>query len=386
MSIDQQELEKAKQKISPLAKDKTYGERIYDFVFNNLINFWVNLIASAAFTYWVSHSKQPIKLPFISKEFSPPSVLQGKIAGWIHDRGFMGVFDSNRPDPTAFTKRERYASNAANVFTLVSAGHPILIGSVWLGAKIKTPFVKFFDKMHYGKDGMNDAAIKLRHAKVEAEERPTIFGAVLGRLGSIVATQFTVYSIGNPDNWFKALGRHLPGQTLKNAAASFPGMDHLAEVAGNKMGEVMVDLMPQGTRKMDEALRKDGKFGWSNQQTQNPNVDTTRPYQNAALHMGKYFAQDILYTIVTSSTISPAINLLKRFVPFVTFKPKVSAETRAILAQAEPSKSMQVAASRDQAPEPKKESETPRIEVSQIKNVERVTKAPEHAAAVGVPG
>jgi hypothetical protein len=313
--------------VSPLAQDKTYGEKTYDLIFNNLINFWVNLIASAAFTYWVTHSQKPIKLPFIAKEFSPPSVVQQKIAKGIHNWPIMGVFgpkgEYDIANPPS-NKRGKAANNAANVLTLVTAGHPILILSVWLGAKIKAPFVMALDRKHYGDEAMDDPSLKARHEALEVAERPTLLGAVVGRIGTIFATQFTVYTIGNPDNLLNWVGRklHIPG------VKSFPGMDHTAEVIGNKAGLAVEELFPNNTGRMDNFLRTDShgahKFDWSAKQIQENPALKSEPYQRSAQHMGKYLAQDVLYTAVTASTITPAIHFIKKFIPGMTYTPEAA--------------------------------------------------------------
>jgi len=38
--------------------------------------------------------------------------------------------------------------------------------------------------------------------------------------------------------------------------------------------------------------------------------------------LGKYYAQDVMYTFVTSLSINPVINLLKHVIPGLTYTPK----------------------------------------------------------------
>jgi hypothetical protein len=50
-----------------------------------------------------------------------------------------------------------------------------------------------------------------------------------------------------------------------------------------------------------------------------------------AEHYGRYAVSDILYTLVTALTIAPAINFSKKFIPFMTYRPKheVKAQSQA---------------------------------------------------------
>lgn len=384
MKEKQQDKEDQALAVSPLAQDKTYGEKKYELVFNKLINFWLNLIVSAGFTYWVSHSQRPIKLPF-QKTPASPSAIQGNISSWIEKRRIMGVFNGNSPgldatgQPLA-SPRATYASNASNVLTLVTAGHPILIGSVWLGAKIRAPFVKYLDRKHYGEAAMDDPSIKLRHALIESAESPTLFGAIVGRIGTIFATQFASYTIGNPDNAVKWAGKKLN----LGVVSKFPGMDYLAEVVGNKAGEVAVELSPNSATRFDKRQRQH-QYDWSNQQKANPLVDTTRPYQNAPLHMGKYLAQDVLYTAVTSMTITPAINVLKRFIPGMTYKPKISAQAQQVLQQRDEEAARKYRARpvplRAMADEVAAPTNTPHVNVSEINHLDRVDHRKQEVSA-----
>ncbi len=339
MNAPEQDNNLDKQQVSLVAKDMTFGERTYDFVFNQLINFWVNLVASAAFTYWVSHSQSGFKL--LGKEFSAPSVIQQKIAKGLHDAPPLGAFgekaayDIHNP-PTS--NRAKAANTLSNVLTLVTAGHFIMIPSVWLGAKIKAPLVEWLNRGHYGADAMEDPSLKLRHAAIRLEERPTLLGAFVGRIGTIIATQLTGYSIGNASNVVRTLGKHLKSPILQ----SFPGVDGLAEVAGNKLGQTVEELMPHNTTKLDTRLREPAaggtRYDWSKNQIQhNPSLKDT-PYQRASQHMGKYLAQDVLYTFVTAATIAPAINFAKKFVPGMTYKPTDAAAAKVLAEHETPKK------------------------------------------------
>lgn len=305
--------------LSPMAKELTYGERQYNFIFGYMINFWVNLLTSAVFTYWVTHSQKSFKL--LGKEFSAPSVLQQKLASKFYTFAPMGVFGAKETyDPASppSTMRGKAASNAANVFTLVMAGHPIMIGSVWLGAKVKAPIVKYFNRRHYGDEAMENPDIKARHLAIEAEERPTLFGAVIGRLGTIAATQFTAYTVGNGSNLFSWMGKRI--------GFNFPGMDRVAEIGGNHLGMAAQDLMPSASNRLDNFLAKDGKYNWSARQIQENAALRNTPYHNSFQHVGKYLAQDVLYSAVTAGSIGPAMNFMKKYIPGMTYRPKLSPE------------------------------------------------------------
>lgn len=325
MERQEQQDKKEEQKLSPLTQNPTYGERVHDFVFNKFINFWVNLTVSAAFTYWVTHSQKPFKLPwfdrknvtFLMKEMPPPSELQRRIAASIYNFSPMNVFGKNEGFDTSNppdTRRGKAATNAANTFTLVTAGHPIMIGSVWLGAKIKAPFVQWLNRRHYGDEAMDDPLMKARQAAIEIEERPTLIGAIIGRLGTIVATQVTTYTVGNPTNILSWLGAKV--------GIKFPGMDKIAGVFGDNLGRTFEELAPDRAEKIDAYLAKNNKYNWSTQQIQADASLKGTPYKNSAQHFGKYLAQDVLYTMVTATTINPAINFLKKFIPGLTYTPK----------------------------------------------------------------
>lgn len=320
--------ESEQQRLSPLVQQPTYGERVYDYIFNKFLNFWVNLTVSAAFTYWVTHQHQPLKI--FGKSLPAPSKIQQNVAAWFYNFAPMRVFSKGSdiggydPGKPPTSMRGKAANNAANILTLTAAGHPIMIGSVWLGAKIKSPLVEWLNRRHYGDAAMEDPLLKARHAAIEVEERPTLLGAVLGRAGTIVATQTTGYTIGNSANLFTWLGKSklpIPG---KSKLVNFTGIDHIAGVFGDSLGAPVQELLKNQTDALDRRLEQRG-YGWSAAQTQRDDSLRTQPYQNAAQHFGKYLAQDVLYTIVTASTISPAINWLKGFIPGLTYIPKAKA-------------------------------------------------------------
>lgn len=318
--------------ISPLAKDLTFGEKKYDRIFNFDINFMVNLLSSAAFTTWMSHARTPIKLPF-AKEKIAPYMIQKKWAEGISKLPIMQLFG----DKTS-AARISVSKTMAGILSLTFAGHFVMIPSVWLGSKFKSQLVNKWDREHYGEDAQEDPSLKLRHAMVAAEERPTLLGAVLGRLGTIFATQFTGYTVGNGNNIPSLIGRKCNIGFLKN----FKGLDYFTELMGSKVGSVVTEVMPKSTEKVNTVFRNK-QYGWSNIQLDThpelnglPYGTTTEKGYGGGIpeHFGRNLVADILYTIVTASTISPAINFLKKYIPGITYKPEVSEENQRILADA----------------------------------------------------
>lgn len=317
MDPKEQTQNQEKSQISVLAQEKTYGERKYDFLLNTVVNFWVNLFVSGVFTYWVSHSKNEIKLPFLKKD--SPSGIQKNIAEKIHDLPFMSVFGEKEAASAIATNRQKFATNAANVLTLVTGGHFVVIPSIWLGAKVKPAIVRWFDRGHYGNEAMDDPTLKARHEALDVEERPTFLGAVVGRIGAIFATQLASYTVGNPSNAVKWIG----DKTGVKGLQRFQGIDEISGVIGDKTGEGIQQMLPTSTGNADHRLSHDG-YSWSNQQMQqNPALSGT-PYHGATQHLSKYLAQDVLYTVVTSVSIAPVINFVKQYIPGLTYKPKAA--------------------------------------------------------------
>ena len=320
-----------------MAKDQTYGERQYDFVFNNVINFWINLFVSAGFTYWVNHSKTLVKLPWRA-EAERPAELQKAFSEVIRKYAQPLL---NRFQPET---QQEISGNMAGVATLTAAGHLVMIPSVWLGAKIKAPFVKALNRKHYGDEAMEDPTLKARHAAIEAEERPTLLGAIAGRAGTIVATQTTAYTLGSNVNIIRWIGENSPTKAL-GFLAKFPGIDILTSQAGDNFGGAITDMIPGRMEKINQAVSKD--YTWSLRQVEDTKhaVDPNWKYGHREQvpgttqrigggineHFGKYLVSDIMYSAVTAATISPAINFMKKFIPGLTYKPVVSAETQALL-------------------------------------------------------
>ncbi len=310
---------------------------MHDFVFNNLINFWINLIVSAGFTYWVNHSAHTIKLPGM-KEAARPAAVQKELGGWIRKIAtpLLGRFHTD-------TQNE-ISGNMAGVLTLTAAGHAVMIPSVWLGAKVKAPMVKWLNRMHYGADAMDDTTLKTRHAAIEAEERPTLLGSVVGRFGTIIATQTTAYTLGSNVNFIRFIGEKTPLKFL----SKFRGIDDFTSQAGNNFGGALTDMMPERMGRVNKHLSKD--YTWSLRQLEDathrvpkewnyghsgPSADDARHRVGGGIneHFGKYLVSDIMYSLVTAATVAPAINFFKKFIPGLTYTPEVSAESKALLEQ-----------------------------------------------------
>jgi hypothetical protein len=336
MVINEHQKNNDTQTISPLANDPTYGERVFQRIYGPGLNFGLNLIVSAAFTYWVNHSHTPIKLAAELKNILPkdifgksparPAEFQSAIAQWIAKKPIMNFFKTEEI-------RNKAAGSMASVLTLTAAGHAVMIPSVWLGAKVKSPFIEWLDRKHYGEAGLDDPSLKARHEAIRHEERPNLFGAVIGRLGTVVATQTAAYTIGHDMNILRSLSKSLKIKPLQE----FKGIDHITEFSGDRIGGMISEAMPTQVAKLNAALVK-RNYGWSlNQAEKFPKIGlfTTMPYGTRRIgndgvihgggfaeHYGRYVVSDIMYTLVTSLTIAPAITLCKKFIPFMTYHPK----------------------------------------------------------------
>ena len=361
--------------ISPLAMDKTYGEKRYDFIVGNLINFWLNLSASGLFSYWVSHSQNPMHLPFSKKELAPPSKVLAKITEWFEKTPVLKLFSDVSKIEGKASPRHKMANILSGVLTLTAVGHIILIPTTWLGAKIRPAYIRKEDRKHYGDEAMQSIDLQARHAAIDAEERPTLLGAVVGRIGSVFATQFTGLTIGSDSNLLQWVGEKTPLKFLKK----FPGIDHISGVAGEKLGSVTEELAPGITGPLDRAVanfgKKDGKggYGYSSLQIAKDKSLEGQPYRNFSQHVSKYVAQDVLYTIVTSTTISPIINTLKHYIPGLTYKPKVSPETAALALATPTHLTTKLATISDDAASKKKtKTEAPTHRVSNVRTEETV--------------
>jgi hypothetical protein len=299
-----QKKENEKPTLSPLAKDKTYGERMYHRIFDVGINFWLNLILSGVFTFWVRHYEKPIwgegtmlgKLG-IGKKLSAKGIsnlreLHHAKVEQIAEGAFM---KSSLLNLDSHELRAKRAESVVNVFTLQIPGHFIVIPSVTIGAKYKASIVRYFNRKHYGDEAMQSPELIARHHAIEAEERPTFLGAVMGRLGGMFVNMGLSSLIGSPNNLLNKMG-----------AKNFKGIDPVAGRIGEHMGNVARDISPQAIEKTDRWFMRNG-------------FDKGTSIND----LGRFISQDVMYTISTSSTIYPVVNFLRKHIPGMTYKPKV---------------------------------------------------------------
>lgn len=321
--------------ISPLAKDKTYGERWYSTIFDWGLNYWTNLLASAGFSQYAEHATRPIKL-WGMKEAASPRELQEKLAKWIVEKDpfmngkipftqidnplpFMGGFKNKmlaeKPAAEAAVAIAERSMARARSLTLLMPGFLIVIPTVWLGAKIKPWLVEALNKRHYGAEAMDDPTLKARHQAIEAEARPTFLGALVGRMGTMLAVQFTAQAVGSRNNFVNKIGEKYNNESLKKF-----GIDPLTESVGNTLG----GAMPQLVRERYNGFARRLGFDWSKEQVKA--FGKTGPYSTATEDLGRFIAADTVYTLVTALTIHPLLKLLQ-YVPFMSYKPKVAANS-----------------------------------------------------------
>ena len=352
--------------ISPLAKDKTYGEKKYDLIFDKVLNYWTNLLASAGFSQWAEHSVKPIKM-FGDK--SPREIQQG-LANWISKGYFMNKLKENitlteGEGAAARVVAERSMARARSL-TLLAPGFIVMIPSVWLGAKLKPAIVEWFNKRHYGAEAMDDPTLQARHQAIAAEARPTLLGTVVARLGTVLAVQAAAQTIGSDKNLLNQLGEKTNINVLKN----FKGIDPVT----NTIGSTVAGALPLEVQQRYDRFAQRKGLSWSREQLINgakelglqiehiehdaeaanaflkqhaeqitkhlsSGVNKTRAaaghkiekesdglYNRATQDLGRFIAADTIYTLVSAGTIRPFLKLLKN-VPGMSYKPKVAANS-----------------------------------------------------------
>lgn len=305
--------------ISPLAKDKTYGERWYHSVFDWGLNYWTNLLASAGFSQYAEHATRPIKL-WGMKEAASPRDIQQNLAGWLraHDpmmKSLQRKLESSEGLAKATEVIAERSMARARSLTLLMPGFLVVIPTVWLGAKIKPWFVETLDKRHYGDEAMTDPTLQARHEAIRAEARPTFLGAFIGRMGTMLAVQFTAQAVGSRNNFVNKIGEKYNNESLKKF-----GIDPLTESVGNSLG----GAMPLAVRERYNGFARRRGFDWSEEQRLA--LGKTGPYSTATEDLGRFVAADTVYTLVTALTIHPVLKLLQ-YVPFMSYKPKVAANS-----------------------------------------------------------
>ena len=333
MDRTEQKKDDKNQAISPLAQDKTYGEKVYSGIFDWGLNYWANLLSSAGFSHWAEHSTAQIKAPFMKKSATPRQI-QEDLADWFRTKDiFINGWDPFKGKSPfgegpllkgLFTKTlekeglavaesvaaKRSMARARSI-TLLAPGFLIMIPSVWLGAKIKPWLVETMNKMHYGAEAMDDPSLKARHEAIRAEDRPTLFGATMARFGSFFAAQTAAQLVGSENNMVNKLGKRLNNEALSNF-----GIDESAEKIGEKLG----GMVPDGLQKKFNTFARKNKLNWS--KTQIAERGALGEYTNAAQDLGRFIVADTFYTLISMSAVRPALALIKRL-PGVSYKPKV---------------------------------------------------------------
>jgi hypothetical protein len=393
-----QEKDNETKAVSPLANDPTFGEKVYNLVFNVGINFVVNLLASAGFSYWVAHSTTKRKFPGLDTP-ERPAAAQTKLENTIGQHILRIPSDRIEAEHAEGTFRSKAAKSMAGVATLTFAGHFIMIPSVWLGAKIKAPLVKWLNERHYGKDALEDPSLKARQDALEIEERPTLFGAIVGRAGTIVATQTTAWAIGHDKNFVK-LGAQKAGFKWGD---KFNGLDAVNESIGDMVGGAVAQKFDVRNAKLNESMRAKG-YGWSPSQEktllENGHTAETLPAYGTRVsadingktqqigggfleHFGRYVSADILYTAVTSLSIGPAINFLKHYIPGMTYTPKAALKLDAEALRTATQLPVKPHPIRDEQEDKATDKPSMRINTSEIKHLDRVAQAPELEMTLG---
>jgi hypothetical protein len=377
---------------SVFAKEKTYGEKKYDFIFGNLLNFWVNLLASAGFAFYVKHSVKPIfNVKMDGKTFTNFRELQRGFVDKIHHRGGMDMGK---------------AESVVTMLTLLTPGHFVVIPSVWLGEKYKATIVKHFDRKHYGNTAMNSSELMRRHAEIAAAEKPSFIGTVVARVETALINSSIAYLIGAPNNLIKKIGE----KTNIDSLRGFKGVDHATDKIGIAVGEGFKEGAPEVYKKWNKELSSPG-FDFSEEQLRGPTEGSKeyttevvgKPYQKGLNNLMRYLTQDIMYTIISAKVVHPAVNFTKRFLPGMTYTPKVTAAALIAPAVTAPAKTTKIdvtevatpaaATPPDETPAPKHEHAkaahhhshaAPTAHVHHAKTESTIHPRHEHAAHAGV--
>jgi hypothetical protein len=348
--------------VSPLAQDKTYGERKFSLVVDWGLNYWTNLLASAGFSQWAEHGTRPIKLPFIDKPFPSPRVLQEKLATSISKGFFMKglhnatfaekiaelgtVTDAGVAAAKEATKEVVAARSMARArsLTLLTPGYLVMIPAVWLGAKIKPAVVEWLDRRHYGAEAMDDPSLIARHQAIAAEERPTFLGTLIARIGTTLAVQVAAQSVGSNNNKINKLGKKLDNEFMSNFA-----IDPITERIGYSLGGAAPAKLQarynnfashHGLKPSVAQIKEATEFVSKNSARHaasllNPHeqIEMQRAtdvlagkYTTATQDLGRFIVADTVYTLITAMLIRPAVKLL-RSIPGMSYKPKVAADS-----------------------------------------------------------
>lgn len=385
---EQKKPDQAAPVVSPLATEKTYGERVFTRIFDNFLNYWTNLLSSAGFSQWAEHATRP--LPGLKSGASPRDI-QAKFAEWLSEtdpllkRLYRVKKEQLGEDIAKNVLAERSMARSRSL-TLLIPGFAVMIPSVWLGAKIKPWMVEKLNAWHYGQEALDDPTLHARHQAIEAEAKPTLLGTFIARLGTMVAVQIAAQGIGSRHNLLNEIGGKR-SRVLKEFA-----IDPMTEHAGESIG----GAIPADLRNRYNNFAKSHGLDWSNKQIEktvtnfasrygigtetNPvkytklteaankimqnrasekseaNVQqilrefvgahgvqvpgtikisgdlkkkTLGAYDNATQDLGRFIAADTFYTLISAGTIRPFLKLLK-YVPFMSYKSKNAPEAPTI--------------------------------------------------------
>ena len=293
---------------SLLPVEKTDGEKAYHKIFENGINFWVNLAMSGLFSFWVEQSTRPLP-KFIFKEKRPLEFYH-----MVRDQFHASPLVKWLPEATEashISPRMRMATVLANCITITFSATAVLIPSVWLGPKIKERFVKWWDKRRYGPNAEQDEHIHERHEIVANEERPTLLGSAVSRVGTIAAVTASGLVLGSHENFLRPIGKLLN----INKLAHFKGVDHYAGRLGDFVGEEMTKSAPEASKKINDFFVRHG-FDW---REGIPHPEG--PFNHAVQDWSRWTALDVFYTSVTAYTIMPFVKLVRQL-PGMSYKPK----------------------------------------------------------------
>ncbi len=332
--VTQQDSDKQQAAISPLAQDKTYGERVYRGVFDWGLNYWTNLLASAGFSQWTANTTQHMPLTQTT-----PREMQANLGNWMSKQFFLqgykkkqllecGVTEASEKlakgeitaeaagkmigEATKLAEKNLHSRGfaMAESLTLLIPGFVVMIPSVWLGAKIKPWFVKKMNEMHYGKEAMQDPTMQARQQAIETEIRPSLLGTIVARLGTVGAVQLTAKFIGSKNNTVNDIGKITNIEPLQKFAGVNPTAAEIGKEIGNRL--------PKSMQKAANDIAEKWNLSWSDQQIAE---GKTGKYDQALQDLGKYIAMDTIYTFVSSSTIHPLLHFLRK-IPGMSYQPK----------------------------------------------------------------
>ena len=369
MDRNEQNAGTEKPKLSPLAQEKTYGEKKFDFLFGNVLNFWVNLVASAGFTFFVNHAGSGVFKTIRDKQEQWTESLSKQ--SWVRTEGNIEA-------------SQRQAKSIINVLTLLTPGHLVMIPSVWLGEKFKAPIVKYWDRKHYGDEAMDNPELKARHDAIATAEKPTFIGTLAGRAGGAMVNIGISRLIGSQENYISKAGKKYNNPS----AEGFAGIDATADSFGKHGGEALAKIAPRPTGWMNKLLSKNNTYSsdqitaWNNGVKSGADltklVDVTKPYNLGFDNFSRYLVQDVMYTISTAAFVKPIVMGLRHILPGMTYKvpptPDMDMERVAQINHI-PNKNT----IHDEAPQTALTSEAPAVEYSSEKPSHQISHAHHHA-------